>query len=117
MATGPKGTWGGRRPNQTGRPRVVDITSKERAAFIKAAKSAAKKYGRTIHEELARLCFEGLDDRTQLAAIKLYIEATKINESKAEVTTTNRVEAPIILPDVRPDPAFEVVALPAKKLK
>ena len=115
MATGPKNGWGGRRPNQVGRPKSVDITSKERAAFIKAARAAGRKYGRTIHDELARMCFEAQDERTQLAAIKIYIEATKVNESRSEVTKTTRVEAPIILPEARPDPATEVVELPAQK--
>ena len=56
-----------------------------------------------------RLSYEAKDERTQLMAIKIYMDATQVK--KSEVKTMKQVTAPIILPASRPDPAAEVVPL------
>ena len=56
MAGKPRNTtWGGKRDNQTGRPRIVKtVSEKTKQSYIKAARELAKEKGMTIE----RLCYQ-----------------------------------------------------------
>jgi hypothetical protein len=115
MATGPKNGWGGRRPNQTGRPRKYTDSENLRRALLRKAKQWEKKFGQGVDDILLTMIhgrnLEGIpvdvQDKTRATAIKIFKEYTQPRESIQSVTVKD--ERPrILLPEMRQDPSMAI---------
>ncbi|MBI5017488.1 MAG: hypothetical protein HZB55_18615 [Deltaproteobacteria bacterium] len=98
---------GGARPGAGRKP--MDISEKEKASVLKAARLAAKKYGSTPWEILFRIMHNDLDQtdvtvREQLAAIKIFRECV-IATTSHNVNEETPPCAPVVLPMMADDPA------------
>uniref|UniRef100_A0A6M3IHU3 Uncharacterized protein n=1 Tax=viral metagenome TaxID=1070528 RepID=A0A6M3IHU3_9ZZZZ len=111
MSTGPKTSWGGRRPGAGGKP--LPANEKLRREMIRKASAWAKKFGQTIDDVLLSIIhgksWEGIaikaEPKTRVSAIKVYKEFTMGRSSDQTVNITERKENPIQLPEMMPDPA------------
>ena len=128
---GVKGRSGGPRPN-SGRPRKVKtVSERTKKAILKAARELAKEHGMSLEKAMLSLCFkDNVQDSVRASVWKSYLESMVAKESKKEIDVneerscgptifrtndrgemviTRRVSSPIALPEMRPDPALEVV--------
>lgn len=112
MAGKPKNSgWGGKRANQTGRPRQkTTISERQKKKWLKAAKAFAKKHGMSVEEAVLEMIkAPDVQDSVRVAAAKLYVEATVAKETVKDVNVST-VQGPVIgLPPKREDPALKVV--------
>lgn len=112
VSTGPKFNWGGRRPNQTGRPILYSDSEKLRLALIRKGKQYEKKFGQSVDDVLLMLIhsktLEGVPcpvkEQTKISAIKIFKEFTtrKVTETNINVSDNRPM---MHLPPMRPDPA------------
>ena len=128
---GVKGRSGGPRPN-SGRPRKVKtVSERTKKAILKAARELAKEHGMTLEKAMLSLCFkDNVQDSVRASVWKSYLESMVAKESKQEIDvneercsgptifrTNDRGEMVVVqrgssaigLPELRPDPALEVV--------
>ncbi len=120
MSTGPKGEWGGRRPNQTGRPRAFNSSDRQVRNMLREAKKIAKEEGKTLDRLLLEIAYDkeyvvikkrngellelpAVEPKTRVAAIKVFKEFTIHRVS--EQNKTIKDERPAMrLPEMKPDP-------------
>ena len=128
---GVKGRSGGPRPN-SGRPRKVKtVSERTKKAILKAARELAKEHGMSLEKAMLSLCFkDDVQDSVRASVWKSYLESMVAKESKQEIDvneerssgptifrTNDRGEMVVVqrgcsaigLPEIRPDPALEVV--------
>ena len=112
MSGKPKNSgWGGKRDNQTGRPRTIRTTSdKTKAKWLKAARELAKERGETIEKRLLSMLWDDdVADNAKAAIAKIYNEALITKESAQSISVNKQVGPTIGLPPLREDPALKVV--------
>ena len=103
---------GGKRPNQTGRPKKqVDYDQKFKKSILKAAKNLEKEKGRPIEEEILSLVYDdNTQDAVKASIWKTYTEMFTVKKTeKKEDININQGGPAIGLPPARKDPALEVV--------
>jgi len=107
-----KSKWGGKRPNQTGRPRKkTTISEKTKKKWIQAANKFAKKHGMTVQEAILEMIVDkDVQDSVRVAAAKLYNEALIAKETVSDVTVTKNDGPAVGLPPLEKDPALRVVS-------
>lgn len=113
MSTGPKqrpGTThrGGPRPG-AGRPATFGISERELKGLFKALKAESKKRGETWQENFAKHIFSN-DWRESSAFHRMLSDQIKVSKAEKQITTTEKKDAPLVLPAIKPDPA-KVVAI------
>ena len=104
--------WGGKRKNQTGRPRKIKTTSeKAKQRWMAAAQKIKKETGETIEYHALKMVLDPDEQGSVKASIlKTYNEALIVKETKQDVNVTEKYGPRIGLPPVRrKDPALEVV--------
>ena len=110
MSGKPKGSWGGKRENQTGRPRKRNISDVVKANYLKAARKLAKEFGMPIEEAVMRLAYDpDTQDTVKVAVIKAYNEALLVKETEQKVEITKNQGLVIGLPEMEEDPALKVI--------
>jgi hypothetical protein len=102
------GNWGGNREG-AGR-KTADLSKREVMNMVRAFKSMAKKYKKTVWEILAEFAYdENENTRYRLKAIEIYMTASVV---KHVHKTVENIEGPqIMLPPLRekPKPDFHEV--------
>lgn len=95
---------GGKRRNQTGRPKVIKSHSeKVKANYLKAAAKIEKETGMSMEEHFLRAAIDpDLHAGSRAAFAKLYNEALLIKETKQ---TVEEKKSPVVyLPEITPKP-------------
>lgn len=105
---------GGRRKNQTGRPKKEkpDYDNQFKDAILKAAAKLAKKHKCPIEEEILSLIYDSkTQDAVKASIWKTYTEMFTVKKTEKDVTVTDNSTGPRVgLPPVsRQDPALKVV--------
>lgn len=103
--------WGGKRPNQTGRPKKKKtISERIKNNYIKAAEELAKEEGVTIEKALLSMVYsDKVQDAVKVAILKAYNEALLVKESEQAINV-NENRGPVIgLPPRKEDPALTIV--------
>ena len=113
MAGKPKNaTWGGKRENQTGRPRKIKtVSEKIKLNYQKAALKLAKEHGISIEMQLLSMVYsDDVQDTVKASIMKSYNDAMISKEIEQNINV-NKVDGPAIeLPAVRgEDPALKLV--------
>jgi DNA polymerase III delta prime subunit len=124
MSTGPRFGWGGKRLNQTGRPRVFSATEVQVRKMLREAKKIAKEEGKTIDRLLLEMIYDKeyvvlknrhgekvalprVDEKTRVTAIKVFKEFTMQRQTEQNVKIEDNRGPGIMLPEMMPDPAKE----------
>lgn len=83
-----------------GRKPLLDLSSEQRKTIIADVESVAAENGTTFGRELGKMMF-GMDkdDRTKLAAMKLFSGDVLAKVSEREVTITEHVKPQVYLPE------------------
>jgi len=106
--------WGGKRPNQTGRPRKKKTQSEKiKNNYLKAARKLAKVHGTPIEEAVLSMIYsEKVQDTVKVAILKAYNEALLVKESEQAVNVNENRGPRIGLPPIKEDQALTIVKGP-----
>lgn len=110
MATGPKGSWGGRRPGSG--PKKATIGEKLKKRLLKEMRLYEKDTGISLEKRLldyAHGKVRGAGPREALAAMKIAYDMLVTKSSESNVNVTHNTGPSVYLPEERPDPAKLVV--------
>ena len=112
--TKPINKHGGKRKNQTGRPKKeppnYDMQFKE--SILQAAKELAEEHGRPIEKEILGLVYDSkTQDAVKASIWKTYVEMFIVKKTEKDVTVKDDTVGPRIgLPPMREDSALKVVS-------
>ncbi len=87
---------GGVRPGQGRKP--IELSDREKKQLIKAARAKERETGRTVWDILIQLIYEGLSEKTQLTAIRIYQDA--VISKQQHTTVEKRQYGLVILPEI-----------------
>ncbi len=113
--TGPKKVEnrGGRRANQTGRPRI-EISDREVKKLLKAARKKEQESGKSVYDILMEMIYSG-NERERAPGLRLYLDAVISKSKQQDVKVTDNRAPSVFLPEQRPDPAKMVAIAGGKK--